>query len=172
MAQKPVTVTKDNLSKVLNAVKQLTSQVVLVGVPGENAERKPVPGEKNTITNPVIGYINEFGSPERNIPARPHLVPAINGIQDKINARMLRMGQQALSLKPDVIDAGFNGVGLMGQVAVQKYIQATLKPPLAALTLARRKSRKVAPRQGEQPLIDTGAYLQSITYVVRKKSEL
>ena len=56
-----VTVTKDNLPKLLAAVKRLTSQELLVGVPAENAHRDIEGGDTSDASNAVIGYLQEFG---------------------------------------------------------------------------------------------------------------
>ncbi|HAX2567517.1 TPA: hypothetical protein JW640_001108 [Escherichia coli] len=64
-----VTTRVDNAKAILDALRSLTKKDVLVGIPSEDSERDDVP-----FGNAGIGYLNEYGSPEQNIPPRPHLV--------------------------------------------------------------------------------------------------
>ena len=71
MANDRVRVTRDRVSEVLSAVTKLVGREVLVGIPEDNTER--VNGDE--ATNAQLGYVHEFGSPAKNIPARPFLIP-------------------------------------------------------------------------------------------------
>lgn len=66
-----MTVTTDNLAKVLATMAQLVKKDVLVGIPDSAPERE----EDTPLSNAQIGYILDNGSPKANIPARPFLVP-------------------------------------------------------------------------------------------------
>ena len=158
-----VEVTKDRVADVLRAIRVLTLKEVLIGIPAEGAERKPEPGEPNPPSNAVIGYTMEFGDPERNIPARQHLLPGVESILPKAIERLRKAGEQALSGKPEEAEKALHVVGLMGQSAVRGRITSGPFVPLSPRTLARRKARG---RLGEKPLIDTGAYRMAQTYVV------
>lgn len=68
-----VTTRVDNAKAILDALRSLTKKDVLVGIPSEDSGRDDVP-----FGNAGIGYLNEYGSPEQNIPPRPHLVPGVN----------------------------------------------------------------------------------------------
>ncbi|MCJ2023540.1 hypothetical protein, partial [Methylobacterium sp. J-067] len=48
---------------------------VLIGIPAESMH----PGEKGEkpINNAALGYLFEYGQPEKNLPARPHLFPGV-----------------------------------------------------------------------------------------------
>ena len=155
-----VKVTKDNLPALLKAVKQLTSKETLIGIPAENAGRN----DGSPVNNAEIGYIQEFGSPEQNIPARPFLVPGVQGALPQITARMKVGGTKALSGDMDAADKTLNAVGLIGQNAVRAKINEGIPPALSPRTLADRRARG---RTGEKPLVDTGALRNSVTYVVR-----
>lgn len=158
-----VTVTKDNVRKVLDAVERLTQRQVLIGIP-QTADARTDRG----IGNAAIGYINEFGSPAQNIPARPHLVPGVESIATQAGERLQDAGRLALDGKPTGdIENQFHAVGLMAVSSVQNKIAAVIPPPLSPKTLAKRKAKGHA---GETPLIDTGEYRQHITYVVRDKA--
>ena len=162
-----VTVTKDRTKEILEAVKALTSKEVLVGVPEASAERDPEPGEtEKPPSNSEIGYWQEFGVPEKNIPARPFLIPGVESALERIIPRLKRAGVQALEGDVSKVDAQFTAVGLMAVSAVQQKIVDGPFVPLAPLTLAKRKARG---RTGEKPLLDTGALRQAQTFVVAKK---
>jgi hypothetical protein len=182
-----VKVTKDKVGDVLASVKRLTSQEVLVGIPGENAGREAAPGTPaQTVTNVQLGYVHEFGSPARNIPARPFLIPGIEGALDRLIPLMRKTGVQALSFGDvGAITAGLIAVGLAGASAVQMKITTGPFEPIKDRTKRDRLTRKASyinaspKRQAEmmakwmggdfKPLIDTGALRQSITFVVRPK---
>lgn len=163
-----VTIKKDITKQVLKALNNLTKKQVLVGIPAANADREPEPGEPPGITNAVIGYLMENGSPAANIPARPHLVPGIESIEPEI-ARRYRVGAQAvLDGKTDSLDDTHAAVGLLAVAAVQRKIDSVIPPPLSPRTLAARRARG---RTGETPLIDTGQYRRAQNYVIRDKGQ-
>jgi len=60
-ASATVRITKNNLPNLLAAVKRLTSQELLVGVPAETAHRDIEGGDRGDVSNAVIGYLQEFG---------------------------------------------------------------------------------------------------------------
>lgn len=157
---------KDRVPEILKAVRDLTKKEVLVGVPDENAGRQPEPGEPADVSNAVIGYVMEFGDPERNIPARASLVPGVTSAIPDITKRMKSGAEQALSGSPEAAEKAMHAAGLMAQAAVQRKITDGPFVPLSPVTLAERRRRG---RTGEKPLIDTGQYRRAITYVIRKK---
>lgn len=160
-----VTMTVDRLGNVVKNVRALTSTDVLVGIPEAKTQHNPQHGQKDGITNAAIGYINEFGSPAANIPARPHLIPGIDAVKDALAVELGKAGEAAL--KGDIIDmeTRLNRAGSRAQTSVKKTINAGVPPPLAPRTL---ESRKRLGRKGTKPLVDTKEYRNSITYVIRK----
>lgn len=169
----PVEIKKSGSAKLLSALRELTHNEVLVGVPAENAGREPEPGEeKAPLNNAEIGYLNEFGGTGKLfghptvIPPRPHLRPGVEGAKDQI-AKALGAGVRGtLAGKPDAADNALKAAGLIGQSAVRNKITEGPFVPLAPYTLQQRKAKG---RTRESPLIDEGHYRDSITYVVRRK---
>ena len=159
-----VTVTKDHLDEVLKSVRDLTKSRALIGVPDVNAGRD----DDEPISNAEIGYIMETGSPSQNIPPRPHLIPGVEGARDKIANHLAVGARKALGGDGGAVDIALHRAGLEGSTAVKRKIDEGPFEPLAPRTLQARKARG---RTGEKPLIDTGQYRNSITYVVRKKGE-
>lgn len=173
-----VSITKDMVPEVLRRVRELTAKRVLVGIPqAENARDDGSP-----IGNAAIGYINEYGDPERNIPARPFLIPGVMAVKDKSIARLKKAGEAAI-LGGDPVPE-MTKAGLEAQSSVKDVIQAGIAPALSERTLRERiASRKTGHAPSEQelknraagmapstdlskPLIDTGNLLQHIVYVI------
>jgi hypothetical protein len=163
MANSGVFVTKDRTKDFARQVDSLIKSEVLVGIPAENAGRD----DGSAINNAEIGYIQENGSPVKNIPARPFLVPGVASVQDKVAAKMKAGAKNALDGDKNAASVTLNSVGLIAAAAVQRKIDTGPFVPLSPRTLYRRKHRKEAPRMGEQPLIDKGDLRRAIAYVIR-----
>ena len=167
-----VTMTSDNVADVVRAVAELTKQQVLIGVAAENAMRDPDDGDGPSYSE--VGYINEFGVPERNIPPRPHLVPGVQVYLPTAVKRLKAAAVGALNGDTKAITTQFNAIGLEASSSVQDMIHGTLSPPLSPKTIYARQHRKtlkglpVARRFGTQPLIDFGRYILHLSYVIRK----
>ena len=191
-----VTVTKDMVADVLRRVKELTKSEVLIGIPEINAERQVEEGDEGPITNSAIGYIMEFGSPAKNIPARPFLIPGVEKMLPAGIARLKTAGEKALGGKKSDIEKELTRVGILGQNAVRGTISDGPFVPLAQSTIEARarRGRKGAQKYlAEQariasldhlgwtgtpadlslvkPLIDTGQLRASVSFVVRQKGK-
>ena len=162
-----IKVTKDKVDDVLKAVRSLTKTEILVGVPEESANR----GDDAEINNAQVGYINEFGSPANNIPQRPHLVPGVASVKDKVATQLLKAARLAIDGEGDKVTQQQVKVGTTAVSAVKAKITAGLSPGLSPVTIYKRQHRKTAPRMGDKPLIDTGDYLKSIKFVIRGKGK-
>lgn len=190
--------TKDATKVVLERIKALTKSEVLVGIPDANAARTDAEDAEKKgepINNAVIGYVHEFGLPEKNIPARPHLFPGISDAKDRI-AKVLGNGaRKVLSGDAGAGESALTRAGTIAETAVKERIKDGLSPPLAAATVRNRfrgrqtkKMRKgeveylrlvaegktleaAASATGIKPLDDTGQYLKAITHVVRPKGD-
>ena len=182
-----VKVTRDQVEDVLKAVRQLVSVEILVGIPGENAERQPAPGASpSPISNVQIGLISEFGSPAQNIPARPFLVPGVRDALPALLPKLKRAGQLALDFKgPVPVTQALIGVGIAAASAVQMKITTGPFQPIADATKRARLYRKMGYRNASEarkqkmmakwmagdfkPLLDSGAMRASVTFVIRPK---
>lgn len=174
-----VKVTLDRTRELTRAVEDLTRREVLVGIPADEATRD----DDGPVTNAQLGFIHEYGSPARNIPARPFLMPGIKAAQEQLVAQLKAAGQQALSGNISGITVALNRAGLIAQNSVRAKFVDNDWPPLSDATLDRRppakrdehgqiidhgKSRRET--GAVNPLIHTGQLRKSITYVVREKS--
>ena len=147
----------DGLPDLLRRMAAVAQRDVLVGVPaGEQRDDGP--------TNAEIGYQNEFGSPANNIPARPHLLPGVAAVQDKAAARLTQAASAAATGRMSDAERHLHAAGLTAQNSVRRTLTTAAYRPLSERTLAERRARG---RTGTKPLIDTGQYRNSITYVVR-----
>ncbi|BCU90714.1 Uncharacterised protein [Yersinia pseudotuberculosis] len=155
----------DKANDVLAALKAIGRKDVLIGIPEEKSEREDIP-----FGNAGIGYINEYGSPAQNIPARPHLQPGVRSVQDETTQKLKQAAQAVFAGNTAAADRALNQAGAIAMNAVKRYIIVGNLTPLAPATLYARKHRKYAKRKGENPLIDTGKYREIITYIVRDKN--
>ncbi len=185
-----VQMTTDGLFHLQRNVAELTKLRILIGIPAETADehdnRDKIEGP---INNAAIGYLNEFGVPEKNVPPRPHLIP---GVQEEIPDAIKRFRKAAeLALDGNLkgVQAQMDAVGLKAVSAVRKIIQGHIAPVLAPRTIAGRIAHKIkgdsnkkrARRAGMTaigqafpdvftPLIETGDYIRHISYVIVGKS--
>lgn len=151
-------ITVDKVSGVLKNIKQIEMARVLVGIPKEENARSDEP-----IGNAGIGYVQEFGSPARNIPARPFLIPGVKAIEDKA-ADILKDGASKV-LDNGTMIASLTKAGIVAQNSVKATItKGEGFEPLAESTI---KARQRKGFKGTNPLIRTGQLRNSITYIVK-----
>lgn len=175
-----VTMSGEGLTGIFEAIKDLMDNEVLVGIPhGENRT------DADGMTNAQLYYLHEHGSPAKNIPARPTLIPGIASVQEKIADRLCKAVDAALDGNPDGVMKHYNAAGMIAQNAVRLYfVEASLAPLSIETIKARaRRGRKGAKEYLKQldsgtpeaglvrPLIDTGEMRKSITYVIRKRGD-
>jgi hypothetical protein len=166
--QSGIEVQVDNLRKISEALKALGSNKVLVGIPSENAPRQGEP-----ISNVSLGYIHELGSPARNIPARPFLVPGITKSKDRWVKKLEQAAHDALAGEPGLMKRHLGEAGQIAVNSVKQTIQAGIPPPLQPATVAARRQRtpgskyrrKATTAADVTPLIDTGSLINSIVWV-------
>src|ERR1700735_3211127 len=83
-----VKITKDKLRDVVNSIRKLAKQEVMIGIPADESARLGEDGKPVGIDNASLGYILETGSPARNIPARPFLAPGVASIKNEAIGRL------------------------------------------------------------------------------------
>jgi phage gpG-like protein len=135
----------DRTRELFDAITNLTKMEVLVGVPDDKTGR-----QEGAITNASLAYIHEFGSPARNIPARPFMYPGIRKAKSKIVAVMKRGAQRAIkNYDVEEAEAILNVVGLIAQKAIVREITDPDPPfaPLQPATIRGRLRRTAAGRR-------------------------
>jgi hypothetical protein len=146
--------TKDNTKQLEATLARAKALRLNVGFPRSTAARN-----EGEIDNPTLAAIHTNGSPARNIPARPFLVPGIESEEKKL-VKILEDGlKQALKQNaPDLVDAAYERTGQAAVGAVQRYMVKGVFAPLKPATIRRKGSSK--------PLIDTGQLRQAVSYEV------
>lgn len=161
-----------DIDDIAKAIRDLTGKRVLVGIPAEKDAR---PGDP--VGNALIGYVQNYGSPARNIPARPFLEPGIEAAMRDLTPHLEAAARAALDGDSASVDQHLGKAGQTAVNSVQATIQAGIPPPLKDATVRRRRirtpgssyRRRATSAADTTPLIDTGALLRSITYVIRKR---
>lgn len=158
-----VTRTPGKVSPFSRAILRELSKRVVVGIPADSVHQ----GEDGEapISNAVLGYLFEHGQPEKNLPARPHLVPGIESIREQAAARLKKAAQAAFLGDLAAPENALNAIGLIGVGAVQEQITDGTFAPLAERTIKARIRRG---RTGTKPLINTGSYRRSFTYTITR----
>jgi len=163
-------VTKDGVPAFLKAIKALTEDRVLVGISAEHAFREPTDDDPHPeINNAEIGYLNEFGAPEINLPARPHLIPGVERAMPGVIKTYQTAAKLVLDGQFDKAKGAHMKVGIDASSSVKNLITQIIPPPLSPRTVADRKARG---RTGTTPLIDTGQYRRNIDYAVKSASDV
>jgi hypothetical protein len=177
-----VQVTVDKLAQVLASMSELVKKEVLVGIPDSAPERREE--DKSPLSNAQIGYIQEFGSPAANIPARPFLIPGVENAQSDVVDEFRAGAKAALNGNAGQVEKSLVRAGIQAQNSVRAKIQDGPFEPLKAATLRARARRGRKGAQAEldsraagnapdnsnaKPLLDTGQLRNSVTFVIRKK---
>ncbi len=165
---------------------------LLVGFPVGGDARKPEPGEPpSPINNATIAFIQEKGSPEAHIPARPFLSTGIADYVPRMVERMAQTARKVVEGDVDAIRRGFNTMGLEAVSAIRNRLTAGPWTPLADATLLKRAGRPVGGGVGirkgalaelarraqglapstlyARPLVETGQLRNAVTYVIRPR---
>ncbi len=128
----------------------------------------------------------EMGSPAQNIPARPFLVPGVQGALPTLIPLLKKAGQQAMDLgEVSKVTQALIRVGIAAASAVQMKITDGPFVPISERTKEGRLRRKAAYQNASEkrktkmmakwlggdfaPLIDTGSLRSSISFVIRAK---
>ena len=165
---KPYLSVNDFTKDFFAAIKTLKEKQTLVGIPSKTSDRKPEPGEApEPINNAALLYINEFGSPTQNIPARHPMKTGIKIAQDALADEFRKCAKAAFTHGEAALDQYYERIGIIGSQSV-KYVIYTQQDmdPISDATSRSRQSRGF---KGEKALIVTGQMRNAITYVVVRK---
>ena len=148
----------DGMADIKKALAFFKENRCLVGIPQAKGPRT-----KGEITNVELAFIHSFGSPKRNIPARPFIEPAIAqaDVKQKIAERMKAAAMQAIDGDADAALVEMHKAGQYGENAVKDYIGSSNLVPNSPETIRLKGS--------DAPLIDTGSLRSSVTHVIERK---
>ena len=143
---------KKSPDKILKALKRIDKQLnksesVKVGLPKGSNE---YPDGTSVI---MVGVINEFGSPSKNIPERSFLRSTVSENKVKYKTLFKKIAVR-ITEGTMTMSQGLSLVGLQVQTDVRQKITDIKEPPLQH-------------REGN-PLIDTGHLRQSIVFKVEE----
>jgi hypothetical protein len=195
-----VTVIKGKLTleELVEALALALDVEVLVGFPDDGSYRKEETGETDDygkailgkgaadVTNAMLGYIHDNGSPEANIPARSFMLPGIEAVRPRLESRLasiingvVKRGEGTIFVEMHLIE-----VGVVAQKSIQNTINEGIPPPLAESTLRARAKRG---RKGAgiellsrsmglppsmdfaKPLVDTAQMRNAVNFVLRSR---
>lgn len=156
---KPKVRRASNKKPVLAALAYLRSNTVVVGIPRGSAKSARGQGK---LTNAELALIHEFGT--SRIPARPWIRPPIWALKQEWVTAFGEVWNKCADGKGDP-EKMLNALGAKGAAAVKGYVTRgdSVPPPNAPSTIERKGSSRT--------LVDTGAMVQSVTWVVRKKKK-
>lgn len=144
-------------------IKELEKSEIYVGIPQKNNSRL---GEE--ITNSEILFINEHGSPLKNIPARPLLIPAINlpGNRKLISAQLAKAAKAVLAGDQGEANRQINLTGTVAVNQIKRFFTSSENnwAPNAPSTIRRKGS--------SNPLIDLGELRRAIGYEIKPVGSL
>lgn len=152
-----VSSTDEGLKAVQEAIKELKSHEVLVGIPQEKSSRKG--GGK--VTNAELLFIHTNGSPARGIPPRPVLQPAIENDKERVGEMLGKAINAATSGKKEEVVPSLERAGQFGENICKAWFTNPSNgwEPNNEETIKKKRSSR--------PLIDTGEMQKSITHVVK-----
>ena len=149
------------------------SRTVRVGIlSGPKMARKKKTDPKSTETNAEIGAKQEYGSFTLGIPPRSFLHVPLRSA--KARQRIVKDAAEGLDrglARGEAVDAsksfyGKLGAGMVASVQESFDLSGPGWKPLKASTIKRRQTRKVWPRMGTKPLIDTAELRNSLSFKI------
>jgi hypothetical protein len=147
------------LNELIKRLDTIRRQKVKVGILENKTARK-----NELMTNSYIGYINENGSPENHIPARPFLRPAMLSNEEYITKRLADGVEDELLGRKHGIRIALGEIGTTVRNTAKDNITNQVNfVPLSATTLKQRKEEGF---DGSKALIRTGQLLNSIHYKI------
>jgi len=144
--------TDKGLKQILAEMQALGSKSINVGIQDDAGEH-----DEGGLSVAAVAYINEYGTRDGRIPARPAHTNAFDNNRRQLDALVLRLNRGVADGKLSADKAA----ALLGQTHednVKQSIRTLSSPANAPATVAAKGS--------SNPLIDTGQTVNSVRYVV------
>jgi hypothetical protein len=157
------TITKDLTKQVNDIVRKFRHDDILVGIPASDAEREG----NETVNNPTLLAICNFGSAANNIPPWPVMAIGIRNAQDAIAEQFKVAAIAALKKGFSALQPAYERIGIIASNSIKKVINSQEDVPEgkpAESTLAARRLRRF---KGTKYWLVSGQMRNAITYVVR-----
>ena len=171
--------------EIMAAAQQLAAGAsVRVGILGDTErgglhKTDPETGRAERLTIAEIALVNEYGTVDGHIPARPAHRMAYDANAAKLQALSFRIVEKIVLDRTMTVERGLGLLGLTHATNIKRTITegAGVPPPNAPSTVLAKvpASSKGKKRQraidGNRTLVDTGATINSISWVVEMGSE-
>lgn len=140
--------------------------------------KKKVTLTPSNFTTASVGYIAEFGSIKKNIPARPIMTPT-NAEQKEAWAKIVEFEIRKIFKGEQTLDGALEVLGLQVEGAYRKKIKSIMEPPLAESTVKARVRLRNQGRENKiteitstfrKPLVFDGILLNSVTHAVESET--
>lgn len=127
--------------------------------------------DKDSTPVAAVAAQNEFGNPNKNVPARPFIRPAISRNERKWK-NIARHGVKALLANKTTVNTVLENMGEIIVGDIQHSISLVFTPPLKQSTIEARIARrshsgrlnKTQAQSTVKPLIDTGHMQATVSY--------
>ncbi len=161
MSKPYLKVTSDFTDRINSIVKSFRKDEVLVGIPVDTTKRS----DDAVMNNATLLAINNFGSPQNNIPARPVMQNGIHNADEEIAEQFKQAALGALSPGSGAVDRYYERAGIIASTSIKKAINdQDFEDGPAESTLRAREAKGF---KGTKSLIVTGQMRNAITYVRR-----
>lgn len=151
--------------KILDEVVASAGYQLKIGVVGEKAAE---PHADNTgITTGEIAIINEFGTLDGHVPARPFVKSTFQKSQAGL-VKELADGLRLMLTSGVKVRAALVRAGKYGANEIKKTIRSSVPPPNAPSTLRQKAKRGESGVQSRRTLIDTYKLLKAVGYALEK----
>ncbi len=118
---------------IIKALTKLAATHVLVGIPSDSHR------EDDAVSNALLGYVHEMGSPVNNVPARPFLRPGVEKSKDEWEPYMRQAAAAALKGDDGVMGRALDAAGQTAVDAVKDEITQGIPPPIKPESMAQRR---------------------------------
>ena len=145
------------LARIVQEIEKAKRAIVKVGIQGNEASTVRTSDSGAALTLGEIATVNEFGSEDGRVPARPFMRNTWDNRQKELRA-IQRKTLEQIATGRMTAEKALDVIGLWFANAIKKTITDGVAPANAPRTIEKKGSSK--------PLIDTGALRQSITHVV------
>lgn len=132
----------------------------------------PATGKAADLTVAEIGVVNEFGTADKRIPARPFVRPTFDRLREELTQDAGKLLVKVVLDRTMTAEQALNILGLKLASAIRSYIVdgSGVPPPNAPSTLARKLARGEwnagHAKMGPRTLVDTGRMLSAIAWAV------
>lgn len=161
MSQPSLKVLKDFTKSFQKTIETLKNKEVLIGIPDNGKARRD-----DEISNATLLFINNFGSPANNIPARPVVNIGMKNAYPDIVQEMKKAAQAALKGTGN-LDKYYERCGVIGSNSIKRVIDD--QEGIEHISFATALSRLRKGFNGDKALLVTGQMRNAITYVVKDK---